>query len=52
MKYYESHEEAYKKSKAKNFSFWGESKKSTETFENFEMKEYLESVLDQNITCS
>ena len=47
MKYYESHEEVYKKLKAKNFSFWGESKDNSETFENFYMKEYLESVLDR-----
>ena len=45
MKYYESHEQAYKKLKENNFSFWGESKDSSETFENFYMKEYLERVL-------
>lgn len=47
MKYYESHEEAYKKLKGKNLSFWGESRESSETFENFYMREYLESVLDR-----
>lgn len=45
MRYYESHEDGYRKLKEKGLSFWGESSESSETFENFYMKEYLESVL-------
>ena len=47
MKYYESHEEAYRKIKKNNLSFWGESAESTESFENFCMKEFLLAALDK-----
>ena len=47
MKYYESHEDAYRKIKKNNLSFWGESAKKSESFENFCMKEYLVTALDK-----
>jgi 2-polyprenyl-3-methyl-5-hydroxy-6-metoxy-1,4-benzoquinol methylase len=47
MKYYESHEEAYRKVKKNKLSFWGESAENSESFENFYMKEYLISALDK-----
>lgn len=45
MKYYESHEDGYRRLKEKDLSFWGESGEDSVTFENFYMKEYLERVL-------
>jgi 2-polyprenyl-3-methyl-5-hydroxy-6-metoxy-1,4-benzoquinol methylase len=47
MKYYESHEEAYRKIKKNNMSSWGEFCKESEPFKNFSMKEYLISALDK-----
>lgn len=47
MKYYESHEEAYRKIKKNNMSSWGEFCKESEPFKNFYMKEYLISALDK-----
>ena len=47
MKYYESHEDAYRKMKEKNLSSWGEFRDQSETFENFYMKEYLTTALDR-----
>jgi 2-polyprenyl-3-methyl-5-hydroxy-6-metoxy-1,4-benzoquinol methylase len=52
MKYYESHEEAYRKIKKNKLSFWGESAENSESFENFFMKEYLISALDKIKTIS
>jgi 2-polyprenyl-3-methyl-5-hydroxy-6-metoxy-1,4-benzoquinol methylase len=47
MKYYESHEDAYRKVKEDNISSWDEFKKASESFENFCMKEYLVTALDK-----
>ena len=47
MKYYESHEEAYRKIKKNNMSSWGEFCKESEPFKNFYMKKYLVSALDK-----
>ncbi len=46
MKYYESHEDAYKKIKKNNISSWDEFREQSESFENFCMKEYLVTALD------
>ena len=47
MKYYESHEDAYRKIKEDNISSWDEFRKQSESFENFCMKEYLVTTLDK-----
>ncbi|MCK4250486.1 methyltransferase domain-containing protein [candidate division WOR-3 bacterium] len=47
MKYYESHEDAYRKIKKNNISSWDEFRKQSESFENFCMKEYLVTTLDK-----
>ena len=47
MKYYESHEDGYRRIKENNLSSWGELCEQSETFENFYMKEYLVTVLDR-----
>ena len=47
MKYYENHEDAYRKIKKNNLSSWDEFTDQSETFENFCMKEYLITVLDR-----
>lgn len=47
MKYYESHEEGYRRIKEKNLSSWGEFCEQSETFEDFYMKDYLVTVLDR-----
>ena len=46
VKYYESHEDVYKKIKKNNMSSWGEFCGKSETFEDFYMKEYLIAALD------
>ncbi len=45
MKYYEGHEDIYKKAKKSNISSWDEFSKQSESFEEFCMKEYLETAL-------
>ncbi len=47
MKYYESHEDAYRKMKKNNIPSWGEFCEQSETFEDFYMKEYLVTALDR-----
>ncbi len=47
MKYYESHEECYKKAKKSNTSSWDEFQKKADAFENFCMKEFLITALDR-----
>ena len=47
MKYYESHENGYRKIKKNNLSSWDEFLDQSETFENFCMKEYLVTTLDR-----
>ena len=46
MKYYDSHEDVYKKIEKSNMSSWAEFCEHSETFEDFYMKEYLVTVLD------
>jgi hypothetical protein len=41
MKYYQSHEECYRRIKEKSLSSWGEFCEQSETFEDFYMKEYI-----------
>lgn len=47
VKYYESHEEVYKKIKKNSMSSWGEFCGESETFEDFYMKEYLVTALNR-----
>lgn len=47
MKYYESHEDAYRKIKKNNVSCWDEFHDQSKTFEDFQMKEYLVTILDR-----
>ncbi len=47
MKYYESHEDGYRRIKENNLSSWDEFCEQSGTFENFYMKEYLVTVLDR-----
>ena len=47
MKYYESHEEGYRRIKEKSLSSWGEFCEQSETFKDFYMKDYLVTVLDR-----
>ena len=46
MKYYESHEDCYKKVKKSKTSSWDEFQKKADRFENFCMKEFLVTALD------
>lgn len=47
MKYYESHEDGYRRIKENNLSSWDEFCDQSKTFENFFMKEYLVSAMDR-----
>lgn len=47
MKYYESHEDCYRKMKKNNVSSWDEFKEESNSFENFFMKDYLVIALDR-----
>jgi len=47
MKYYSSHEDAYKKIKKNNLTSWDEFAKQSDSFENFCLKEYLLIALEK-----
>ena len=47
MKYYESHEDAYRRILKENITSWDEFCKESESFEDFKLKDYLVSALDR-----
>ena len=47
MKYYESHEDCYRRIKKSNVSSWDEFKDASDSFDDFCLKEYLVTVLDR-----
>ena len=48
VKYYESHEDGYRRIKENNLSSWDEFCEQSGTFENFYMKEYMRQYRNDN----